>query len=54
MEDKRKLFICKDPGGQIYATATLAPGESLATCDELERAKWLYERFPNSVFVVKQ
>ena len=52
MSDYKKMFICKDKYGEIYATNVLAQGNRLATLDELEDNQWLYERFPNSVLIV--
>jgi hypothetical protein len=47
-----KVFICKDKYGEVYATNALAQGNKLATLNELEENKWIYEKFPNSVLIV--
>lgn len=52
--DKTKLYIIKRSDDVVYATTIMAQGEVLATVDELNNEKWLFEKFPNSIFVVKE
>ncbi|MFS0557460.1 hypothetical protein [Brevibacillus sp. 179-C9.3 HS] len=50
--DKKKWYICKDGNREVYATDYMAQGESLASVDDLKDNSWLFERFPNSIFIV--
>jgi len=51
---KEKWYICKDSDGVVHTTDALAQGYVLATLEELENEKWIFERFPNAIFIVKE
>lgn len=52
--EKKKFYIIKNRDGDVGATNVMAQGEELATLEELNQNKWLFERFENAVFIVKE
>ena len=52
MKQHRRLFVCQQADGRVYATPVLAQGDVLAPLCVLDRNEWLYDRFPASVLIV--
>ncbi|MGG4495570.1 hypothetical protein [Brevibacillus reuszeri] len=51
---KSVLYIVKNELGQVSATTTMSQGETLVGVDELKEHTWLFDRFKNAIFIVRE